>query len=248
MSRRVLRWAYARGLLGTGAGSHFPLLDAMPAKTAGDAGGSSRASRDKRPSLRDFLLTSSPLATRHSRMGNLPLPGPALAGLMDQERPQNLPRLIRPHGPFDPICQSFPQIDRTGVLSQFRRAGRIVGIPSGAFPMHDRIAYQGITFDDVLLEPGYSDLLPARGRHPVAAHRPDRPEYPDPLLADGHRHRGRAGHRAGPGGRARRHPQEHVDRGADPRGRQGQAVGERDHRRPDHAAARRYRRRGAARS
>ena len=28
------------------------------------------------------------------------------------------------------------------------------------FPMHDRIAYQGITFDDILLEPGYSELLP----------------------------------------------------------------------------------------
>src|SRR5215475_7063004 len=26
--------------------------------------------------------------------------------------------------------------------------------------MRDRIAYQGITFDDVLLEPGYSDVLP----------------------------------------------------------------------------------------
>src|SRR3954454_11994658 len=26
--------------------------------------------------------------------------------------------------------------------------------------MHDRIAYQGITFDDVLLEPAYSDVLP----------------------------------------------------------------------------------------
>jgi IMP dehydrogenase len=26
--------------------------------------------------------------------------------------------------------------------------------------MHDRIAYTGITFDDVLLEPGYSDLVP----------------------------------------------------------------------------------------
>src|SRR5271167_389223 len=26
--------------------------------------------------------------------------------------------------------------------------------------MHDRIVYQGITFDDVLLEPGYSELLP----------------------------------------------------------------------------------------
>jgi IMP dehydrogenase len=27
-------------------------------------------------------------------------------------------------------------------------------------PMQDRIAYQGITFDDVLLEPGYSDVVP----------------------------------------------------------------------------------------
>ena len=26
--------------------------------------------------------------------------------------------------------------------------------------MQDRIAYQGITFDDVLLDPGYSDVLP----------------------------------------------------------------------------------------
>src|SRR5262249_21678975 len=31
---------------------------------------------------------------------------------------------------------------------------------SELFPMQDRIAYQGITFDDVLLEPGYSELLP----------------------------------------------------------------------------------------
>src|SRR5262249_6443284 len=30
----------------------------------------------------------------------------------------------------------------------------------GADPMQDRIAYQGITFDDVLLEPSYSDVLP----------------------------------------------------------------------------------------
>ena len=28
--------------------------------------------------------------------------------------------------------------------------------------MQDRIAYQGITFDDVLLEPGYSELLPGQ--------------------------------------------------------------------------------------
>src|ERR671932_419885 len=30
----------------------------------------------------------------------------------------------------------------------------------GRYFMHDRIAYQGITFDDVLLEPAYSDVLP----------------------------------------------------------------------------------------
>jgi IMP dehydrogenase len=30
----------------------------------------------------------------------------------------------------------------------------------GATLMHDRIAYQGITFDDVLLEPAYSDIVP----------------------------------------------------------------------------------------
>src|SRR5207244_9372233 len=30
----------------------------------------------------------------------------------------------------------------------------------GAHPMQERIAYQGITFDDVLLEPAYSDVLP----------------------------------------------------------------------------------------
>jgi IMP dehydrogenase len=28
------------------------------------------------------------------------------------------------------------------------------------FPMHDRISYQGITFDDILLEPAYSEILP----------------------------------------------------------------------------------------
>ena len=34
-------------------------------------------------------------------------------------------------------------------------------ISEGATPhMHERIAYQGITFDDVLLEPAYSDVVP----------------------------------------------------------------------------------------
>ena len=120
--------------------------------------------------------------------------------------------------------------------------------PRRLFPMQDRIAYQGITFDDVLLEPGYSELLPRQvdARTQLTAKIPL--EHPDPVGPDGHGHRGRAGHRAGAGGGPGRHPQEHVDRGPDPRGRQGQAVRERDHRRPDHAAARRHRRRRPARS
>src|SRR5438105_3103165 len=32
--------------------------------------------------------------------------------------------------------------------------------PSQEPPMQDRIAYEGITFDDVLLEPAYSDVVP----------------------------------------------------------------------------------------
>jgi len=54
--------------------------------------------------------------------------------------------------------------------------------------MQDRIAYLGITFDDVLLEPGYSELLPRQVDTPDPAHRQDRPQYPRALLADGHRH------------------------------------------------------------
>src|SRR5207248_849037 len=35
------------------------------------------------------------------------------------------------------------------------------GASAGGTPaMQERIAYQGITFDDVLLEPGYSDIIP----------------------------------------------------------------------------------------
>src|SRR5438270_10087893 len=32
--------------------------------------------------------------------------------------------------------------------------------PQRGPPMQERISYQGITFDDVLLEPGYSEVLP----------------------------------------------------------------------------------------
>ena len=65
--------------------------------------------------------------------------------------------------------------------------------------MQDRIAYQGITFDDVLLEPALQRRRAARRRcpHPADAQHP--PQHPHRLVADGHGHRERPGHRAGPG-------------------------------------------------
>src|ERR1043166_4597044 len=48
-------------------------------------------------------------------------------------------------------------------MEQITRPLTGLGSPSSQpprAPMQDRIAYQGITFDDVLLEPGYSDVLP----------------------------------------------------------------------------------------
>ena len=56
--------------------------------------------------------------------------------------------------------------------------------------MQDRIAYQGITFDDVLLEPGYSEVLPREVDVRTMVTRQHPPQHADPVLADGHRHRG----------------------------------------------------------
>ena len=66
--------------------------------------------------------------------------------------------------------------------------------------MHDRIAYQGITFDDVLLEPGYSEFLPRDVDHPTQLTAKIALNMPILVVPDGHRHRGRTGHRPGPGG------------------------------------------------
>ena len=50
---------------------------------------------------------------------------------------------------------------------------------------------EGLTFDDVLLVPGASEVLPARRRRAHAAHARDRAQHPAPLRRDGHRHRAR---------------------------------------------------------
>ena len=81
-------------------------------------------------------------------------------------------------------------------------------------------AREALAFDDVLLTPGYSTVLPARSRHPDAADPVDLAQRPDPLRRDGHGHRGAARHRHGAGRRHGRHPpQPH----ARPAGRAGAA-------------------------
>ena len=90
-------------------------------------------------------------------VAQLPLSGNVLADLMGKERslqlaqnkPARAPRTFR-------SCLSVRQSDRpqSWVMPELEPGLK------GVFLMHDRIAYQGITFDDVLLEPGYSELLP----------------------------------------------------------------------------------------
>ncbi len=88
-----------------------------------------------------------------------------------------------------------------------------------------------LTFDDVFDRPrllggpserrGSAD--PALPRH--------RSQHPHPLRRHGHGDRVPSRDRPGPGGRARHHPQEPLDRGPGRRGRQGQAQRGRDDRR-----------------
>ena len=106
--------------------------------------------------------------------------------------------------------------------------------------MQDKLSYTGITFDDVLLEPRYSDVVPAevdvrtRLTHRIALNIPllsspmDTVTESDMAIALAKR---------GP----RRHPQEHVDRAADRGGRQGQTERQRHHHRSGDAASRRHR-------
>ena len=57
--------------------------------------------------------------------------------------------------------------------------------------MPSKIITQAITFDDVLLAPRYSDVVPAEVDVGTRLTRTDRAEHPDAQLADGHGHRER---------------------------------------------------------
>ena len=65
---------------------------------------------------------------------------------------------------------------------------------------------EAYTFDDVLLKPGLSDILPVGGRYPLPRDPRDPAQYSDHRIRDGHRHRSAHGDRDGAGRRRRRHP------------------------------------------
>ena len=81
--------------------------------------------------------------------------------------------------------------------------GRALGSPH-LVEREDKFAKEGLTFDDVLLVPAESAVLPNDVSTATRLTRDDRARDPDRLGGDGHRHRGAAGDRARARGRHRR--------------------------------------------
>ncbi|VFT47415.1 inosine 5'-monophosphate dehydrogenase [Pseudomonas aeruginosa] len=97
-----------------------------------------------------------------------------------------------------------------------------------------RISQEALTFDDVLLIPGYSEVLPkdvSLKNSPDPRHRT---EHPAGIRRDGYRDRSPPGHRHGPGRRHRHHPQEHGHRAAGRGSPQGQEARDGHRPRPGH--------------
>ena len=101
-----------------------------------------------------------------------------------------------------------------------------------------RIVQEALTFDDVLLVPAYSDVLPREVDLSTRLTRGIRPQPPVRLRRDGHGHRGPPRDHDRAGRRHRHHPQEHDRRRPGARGRARQEARERRHQGPDHRAAR----------
>ena len=101
-----------------------------------------------------------------------------------------------------------------------------------------KIAGDAYTFDDVLIVPLKSDVLPTEVQHQHQADQSHRTECPDRQRRHGYRHGVAPGDCARAAGRHRHHSQEHADREAGRRSRQGEAVGKRHDRRSHHHVAR----------
>ena len=109
----------------------------------------------------------------------------------------------------------------------------------------EKFATLGLTYDDVLLLPGASDMCCPTQVDTSSLHLAERAgEHPAAVRRHGQGHRGPHGHRHGPPGRRRRAAPQPVHRGPGQPGRPGQALRVRHGHRPDHGAPGRHARRG----
>ena len=108
-----------------------------------------------------------------------------------------------------------------------------------------RVARKALTFDDVLLVPAHSEVVPREVSLATRLTRGVRDQHPGRVRRHGHGHRGAARDRDRAGGRDRHRPQEHVPGEAGRRGGQGQALRERGGQGSDHRHAVDDRARGA---
>ena len=83
---------------------------------------------------------------------------------------------------------------------------------------------EAFTFDDVLLRPGLSEVLPSEVDIRSRITREHRAQYPGRRLGDGYRHGGRDGDRHGAGRRHRGDPPQHGARGPGRLGASGQKI------------------------
>ena len=101
-----------------------------------------------------------------------------------------------------------------------------------------------LTFDDVLLQPGHSEVMPGETDVRTRIAGDIELNIADPVGGDGHGHRIAAGHRHGAGRRHRRHPPQFLAGRAGRAGAPGQEVrirhgGQPGHHRPGRDAGRR---------
>ena len=170
------------------------------------------------------------------RGGPAPGPGPASGALAAQSGPNAASS-----------GHSAPPSAGLNRMGTFPAATPGEGVMTDQLPPSPdgKFAPVGLTFDDVLLLPAHSTVLPGRGGHQHPDHAPLPAPRPAGLRVHGHRDRGADGDRHGPPGRRRRAAPQPVRRGAGAAGGHGQAVrGGHDHQPGDLRARRHDRGRG----
>ena len=105
---------------------------------------------------------------RRQETGPSKVPRQALPADFDFPRP-------RANHPRQPARHSIRR--RAVTISDIAGTGSLGDVPS----ITDGLALEALTFDDVLLQPGLSDVLPSEVDIRTAAHPHDRAQYPDPV-------------------------------------------------------------------